>query len=39
MGLLQKEQNKNLIDRKEDIQPKSTFSRNSLFATSEPEKK
>lgn len=39
MGLLQKEENKNLIDRKEDIQPKSTFSRNSLFATSEPEKK
>jgi len=39
MGLLQKEEQKNLIDRKEDIQPKSTFSRNSLFATSEPEGK
>ncbi|MGR8825929.1 replication and copy control-associated protein [Leuconostoc mesenteroides] len=36
MSLLQKDQNtSNLIERKDDIKPNSTFSRNSLFSTDE----
>lgn len=36
-GLLQKEENtSNLIERKGDIKPNTTFSRNSLFSTDEP---